>query len=84
LFFEYVRNLVLEVKAGGVKLYNKIITDIPAKAMAVSAAVATDAASTFVPSKTLDDTKLPGETAIGGVLLDTYDYVEIPTLEGFA
>lgn len=55
LFFYYIRYLVMAVKAGGVRLYSKIISEITEASLYTGSAVTADHSSITIPAAMLQD-----------------------------
>lgn len=80
LFFYYIRYLVMAVKAGGVRLYSKILSEISEASIYVGAAVTSDLSSITIPTATLQDMHF-SHSLYTGVGMSESGCMRIPTAD---
>lgn len=78
MFLEYIKNITMAVKASGVRLYNKIMSEIPTASLYAGGFVAGDSSRIDVPMRMLADLNCTGRIYAGGCLAVDSIRIDIP------
>lgn len=85
LFFEYIREIVITVKAGGVRLYSKIFSEIPDSILEIAEFMESDIGYASVKTKELENKSFSCDADLGAIMADDVSYLSMPykTLDNY-
>lgn len=85
VFFEYIKEIVMTIKAGGVRIYTKIFSEVPESILEIIEFMESDIGYASIRTKMLENKDFTCDADLGAIFADDISYLSIPykTLDNY-